>query len=313
MPWHPAGSIDMINVTEKKVLSSDGKHMLAGKVYLPEGEPAGIFHVVHGMTEYMDRYDSFMRTMADNGYICFGYDHLGHGYTVADKSELGFIAHKNGWERLAEDVRVFSDDVRKEYGENLPYYLMGHSMGSFVVRIAANGYVEPDRLVIMGSSGPGIINSAGLALVKVMRIFRNEKSYSPFLENVAFGSYGKGFDDGDKYCWLTKDKAVRDAYEADEYCGYSFTLSAMQDLIKLNVECNKSRWFKTLRKDMPVLFVSGSDDPVGGHGKGITKAYEKLKANKENVSLKIYPGCRHEILNDTCKEETVKDILDFIR
>ena len=120
-------------MAEKKIFSvpsCDGVHDLAGVVYLPDGEARGLFHVVHGMTEHMDRYDRFLSDMADAGFISFGYNHLGHKGTVKDDSELGYIAKERGWELLARDVKVFSDAVKAEFDvENLPYYLMGHSMG----------------------------------------------------------------------------------------------------------------------------------------------------------------------------------------
>ena len=113
-------------ITEKiRVPSSDGIHQLSGVVYIPEGEIKGLYHIVHGMTEHIGRYDRFMRDIAENGYICFGYDNLGHGYTANDKSELGYIAKKKGWDLLSRDVKVFSDAMREKYGRNLPYYLMG--------------------------------------------------------------------------------------------------------------------------------------------------------------------------------------------
>ncbi|MDY3924654.1 MAG: alpha/beta hydrolase, partial [Eubacteriales bacterium] len=128
---------------EMRVPSSDGIHTLAGRVYRPEGRVRGLFHVVHGMTEHIARYDPLFRRMAEDGYLCFGYDHLGHGATARDAGELGYIADRDGWRRLAQDVAVFADAAERRYaalwaGEECPpYFLMGHSMGSFVVRTTA--------------------------------------------------------------------------------------------------------------------------------------------------------------------------------
>ena len=179
-------------IIDKKVLSSNKKHHLAGKIYLPEGEIKGYFHVVHGMTEHIARYDSFMSELAENGYIAFAYDHLGHGHTVNDDSELGFIAENNGDDLLARDVKVFSDEVRKEYG-NYPYYLMGHSMGSFVVRMSASKYLTPDKLIIMGTSGPNPIAGAGLVMCKLIKAIKGPKHISPLIDTLAFGTYNDHF------------------------------------------------------------------------------------------------------------------------
>ena len=143
-----------IKVIEKKVLSSDREHQLAGVVYLPDSAPKGLFHVVHGMTEHIGRYERFMRDLAAAGYITYGYDNLGHGKTARNESELGYIAPQDGWKLLVKDVEIFDRAMRAEYGEELPLTLMGHSMGSFIVRLSAeiSGYY--DKLIIMGTGGP---------------------------------------------------------------------------------------------------------------------------------------------------------------
>lgn len=299
-------------VIDKKVLSSNNINQLAGKVYLPEGEIKGYFHIVHGMTEHIARYDSFMIELAENGYIAFAYDHLGHGHTAKDDSELGFIAERDGDDLLARDVKVFADAVRAEYGEH-PYYLMGHSMGSFVVRMSTQKYITPDKLIIMGTSGPNPIAGAGLILCKILRSVKGPRHISSFIENMAFGSYNDHFkDENDSKSWLTKDVEVRKKYISDKYCTFKFTISAMHDLISLNTGCNTDEWFKSVANKMPILLVSGEDDPVGDYGKGIRICEEKLKANGANVTIKLYPNNRHEILNDTAREETIKDIFEFI-
>ncbi len=299
-----------------KVKSSDGIHELCGVVYIPNCEAKGLFHVVHGMTEHMDRYDRFLRDIADAGYIAFGYNHLGHKST-ADDSELGYIAKKNGWELLARDVKVFSDAVRSKFGTpEMPYYLMGHSMGSFVVRVAAEKFIKPTRLIVMGTGGPNPVAGAGLALIGLIKLFRGDKHISPLIENVAFGSYNKRFggdDPDDSKKWLTNDESIRRIYYADKYCMFKFTVSAMGDLIKLIKCCNSNKWFKNIDEKMPILLVSGAEDPVGDYGKGVLKVEENLKKNGKNVICKLYDGARHEILNDFTYDTVKEDILSFIK
>ena len=297
----------------KKVLSSDGKHMLNGRVYYPEGTPKGLLHVVHGMTEYIARYDRFMTRMCDEGYVVFGYDHLGHGRTAENEDELGFIAHKDGWKRLAEDVGVFANEIKKDYPD-LPYYMMGHSMGSFIVRIAAKDVIVPDKLIVMGTSGPNPAAGPGLFLTKVIKLFRGEKHRSLFLCLIAFGSYNKKFkEEKDIRSWLTKDPESRDKYRNDKYCTYIFTTSAFSDLMKLIRNCNSGKWFKGFPEKVPVMLVSGGDDPVGNYGKGVTKVYDKLKKAGKDAKMKLYPNNRHEILNDTAYDEVTADIIDFLK
>ena len=303
----------MIKVIDKDVLSSDKKHQLKGKLYLPEGQAKGFFHVVHGMTEYIGRYDGFMRKMAEAGYITFGYDHLGHGRTALDDSELGFIAHEKGWEKLVDDVFIYGNTIRKAMGGDLPFILMGHSMGSFIVRLTAAKYDHYDKLIVMGTSGPNPAAGAGIAVTSALKKLKGERGYSKLVYNMAFGKYNERFaDENDKYAWLSVSLENRDSYRSDKLCTYQFTVSAMQDLIRLNKYSNDKDWFDTINKQKPILLVSGSEDPVGDYGAGVTKVYELLKAKGADVRMKLYEGYRHEILNDACGDEAVRDILDFV-
>ena len=294
----------------KKVPSTDGKHELYGRVYLPQGEIKGLFHVVHGMTEHMERYESFMKEMAAEGYICFGYDHLGHGRTANDRSELGYIAKKGGWKLLVDDVTAFGNAMRAEYGENLPYILMGHSMGSFIVRLASVMGRSPDKLIVMGTGGPNPLAGAGLFLVAILKRLGKAKEISALIHKLAFGAYNKRFKGDGSRGWLTSDAGIREKYANDPLCNFHFTVSAMGDLINLTKRSNSGKWFKQVKKDMPVLLVAGKDDPVGNYGKGVRVVFNKLKKQGSLVEIRLYDG-RHEILNDTCKATVVADIKKF--
>ena len=299
---------------EFKVLSSDNVHMLAGVVYLPEGEAKGLFHVVHGMTEHMGRYERFMADMAKEGWICFGYDNLGHGRTAKDDSELGYIADKRGWEFLARDVGIFSEAVRAEYGNNdMPYVLMGHSMGSFISRLAAERYVKPQKLIIMGTGGPNPAAGAGIALIEAVKLFKGGKHISPMVDKLVFGDYNKKFKDSDVApgAWITTDVEIRKKYAADRFCAFKFTVSAMGDLVRLLKYSNRGGWYKNLSGDISILLVSGEDDPVGGYGKGIITVRDKLTSAGKNVTCRLYSGARHEILNDFTYDTVKNDILNF--
>lgn len=301
-----------INMIEKFVESSDGIHTLAGRVYVPEGEIKGFFHVVHGMTEHIARYDLFMREIASTGRICFGYDNLGHGRTAKDKTELGYIAKKDGWKYLASDVKIFSDEIRKEYGENLPYILMGHSMGSFIVRTACEMSVKPDKLIIMGTGGPNAATGIGLFILNTMIAFKGDRYISSAADKLMFGSFNDGFDNEGPSAWLSCDENARKAYHADEFCTFKFTLGALRDLVKLNSFANSGKWFSNFDKKIPVLLVSGADDPVGNYGKGVTVVYNKLLKKGVDARMHLYESGRHEILNDDTHDAVVADILSFL-
>ncbi len=299
--------------------SSDGLHMLAGVVYLPEGETKGYFHIVHGMTEHITRYDRIMSDLADAGYVCFGYDHLGHGKTVKDKSELGYIAKKKGYDLLCRDVKAFSDAVFAEYsekyGSSLPYFLMGHSMGSFIVRLATEKYAKPDKLIVMGTGGANPAAGAGIALIEIIKLFKGDKHISKLVYDLAFGGYNNKFkndENASSQSWLSTDLEIRKKYMEDDYCTFKFTVSAMGDLMRLLKYSNRAAWFKKLPK-IPVLLVAGEDDPVGNYGKGVLEVEAKLKKRGHDVKCILYKGARHEILNDFTYEITKNDILYFCR
>lgn len=299
------------------VTSSDGVHTLAGVVYVPDGKIRGFFHVVHGMTEYIARYNRLMKAIAEEGFVCFGYDNLGHGETARDENELGYIAKKDGWRLLVRDVKVFSDAVIAVYGEKkkLPYFLMGHSMGSFIARLAAETCVRPDGLIVMGTGGPNPVAGVGLSLIGGIKALRGDRYVSPLIEKIAFGSYNERFGGGtaeDPNPWLTTDDAVREKYNRDPLCTFKFTVSAMGDLIQLTKNANRGAWYKNLSVKIPVLLVSGEEDPVGDYGKGVRAVEKKLKATHHDVECILYTGARHEILNDFTYEAVKKDILDFM-
>lgn len=295
-----------------EVKSTDNIHTLRGKIFIPNGEIKGLFHLVHGMTEYIDRYDHLFSFLAENGFVAFGYDHLGHGKTAESDDELGFIAHKDGWKYLVNDVVTFTKAVKKIYPET-PTALMGHSMGSFIARLVAESYAaEYDKFIFCGTSGPNPASSAGLLLVKIIKAFKGEKHKSNLIQNIAFGSYNNGFQGDTPYEWLTNDREIINKYAADKYCTFRFTVSAMGDLMNLLSKCNRGAWFKSLDGTKPILLIAGDKDPVGNYGKGVKAVYEKLIKNGKKCDIKLYENCRHEIHNDICKDEMFSDILKFI-
>ncbi len=293
------------------VPSSDGIHTLAGVVYIPDSEARGYFHIVHGMTEHIGRYDTFMRDITEAGYICFGYDNLGHGYTAKDKSELGYIAKKRGDDLLCRDVKVFSDAVFARYGKK-PYYLMGHSMGSFITRLAVEKYVKPDKYICMGTGGKNAAAAPGLAVIALVKLLRGDRHISKLVDRLAFGSYNKRFPGEGGSAWLTNNQAVQSAYREDDFCKFKFTVSAMGDLVRLNKNANRTAWYKNMPKDIPVLLVSGENDPVGNYGKGVHEVCDKLNSYGVNARCILYPNARHEIINDTTYGQVKSDILEFI-
>ena len=293
--------------------SSDGIHDLNGVLYIPDGEIKGLFHIVHGMTEHMGRYHEIMEALANEGYLAFGYDNLGHGTTATDDSELGFIASENGWEHLVDDTFRFEGQVMALYPDK-KLTVMGHSMGSFIVRMAALKYGEHyNSLIICGTAGPNIAAPFGLLLTDILKKLKGERYVSPLIQKIAFGAYNKRFEKDSPYNWLTKDKEIIEKYAKDKFCTFKFCVCAMHDLIMLISLANSKTWFSKISRSLPILLIAGEEDPVGNYGKGVRTVYNNLKNNRvRDVILKLYPNCRHEILNDSCKAEVTEDIFKFL-
>lgn len=301
---------------ELRVPSTDGLHDIYTRLYIPQGEPKGFVQFVHGMTEHIRRYDEIMKLLCEEGYIVFGHDHLGHGYTATDENELGYIAETNGWEILIDDVHAVLRTIKERFPDiNKKTVLFGHSMGSFVVRLTVQKYpADYDDLIVCGTGGKNPAAPFGLVLLRLIRLFKGSRHRSNTVQKLAFGSYNKSFEGTSPYEWLTRDENVKKAYSEDKYCTFLFTVSAMQDLLRLNIKSNKQKWFESLKKDMNIFLISGSMDPVGNYGTGVQEVYNRIiKAGHEKTKIKLYKDGRHEILNETNNKEVYKDISDFIK
>lgn len=295
-----------------RVPSGDGVHSLFCVLYRPAGQPIGLFQLVHGMTEYIDRYAPLMEAAAEAGLVCFGHNHLGHKDTAGD-DELGYIAEKGGDRLLVADVHAVGEEMRRAY-PGLPHVLFGHSMGSFVARLAAERYGEEYASCVFCGSGSAPAGALlGQGVLRALATLRGDHAVSGLAYRLAFGGYRRRCkDEPSPNAWVTSDPEQLARYDSDPYCTFRFTLSAMGDLVRLNRRANRGAWFAHMRRDLPILMVSGDDDPVGGWGKGVTRVAERLRNAGCTVELKLYPGMRHEILNERGREEPTRDILDFV-
>ncbi len=302
-----------IEKKSRKVLSSDLRHYLAGMMYIPEGEIKGIFQIAHGMREHIGCYDAFMREIAEEGYLVFGYDHLGHGHTVDNPSEFGYFSSHDGWRHLVNDVTVFAEDVREEYGRDIPYVLMGFSMGSFIVRLNAAEFNHQDKLIVMGTGGYNPQCGLGIALIRTVKGIRGEHYVSPVIQTRVFGSYNERFPEDGELGWLSSMEESRREYENDPLCSFEFTMSAMEDLLTLSDECNKRWWYTEIDKTKPILLLSGADDPLGNYGSAIHDVCNRLQESGAQAEMKLYEGCRHVILKDKLSGEVIRDIKQFLK
>lgn len=290
--------------------SADGKTQSAGYFFTPsETSPKAVIQLSHGMCEYICRYEHMIDVLCEAGYAVCGNDHLGHGDTSPDA--YGFFAERDGYALLLSDLKTMNDLAHEKY-PGLPYFLLGHSMGSFLARWFAEKYPQAqDALIISGTGGPGLLMKVGKQLARFLAAVRGPRFVSKFMVRASMGSYCKKIDNPTSgSAWLSRDSTVWAEYDADPKCNFSFTVSAYRDLLTAHTHVNTPAWANALRKDMPIYIYSGDFDPVGNYGKGVRAVYDLLKnAGVQDVSLKLYPGGRHEMHNETNKEEVFADLI----
>lgn len=296
--------------------SSDGIHKINGYRWLPkQGVYLGIVQIVHGMVEFADRYDAFARFLCDNGYIVVAEDHLGHGSSVNSESEWGYFTKYDGFNYIIKDLHALHLKQAKEFPD-LPYFFLGHSMGSFLTRIYISHYGKSlSGAIIMGTGNqPPALAFLGKALASLISLFKGEKYRSHFINNMAFGSYNKRFKPArTPYDWLTKDTQIVDAYMKDPRCTFIFTLNAYKELFDGVMYVGQKSNISKTPKELPLLLTSGAQDPVGGFGRGVVHVYDMYKAaGIDDVSIKLYENDRHEILNETDRDQIYQDILAWL-
>lgn len=294
--------------------SADGKNKVQGYLYVPEGELRGILQISHGMSEYFLRYDDFAQFMARHGYVVCGNDHLGHGATVAVDADYGHISDENGWQYMLEDLHTVTKKIRKKFPK-LPFYLLGHSMGSFLARLYLAEYPEEaDAAIIMGTSGDNQSLPLGLCFCNLTISLQGYRHRSLMLDYLAFGAYNRRIPQNEtKFDWLSRDHQVVEAYIADPKCGFVFTASSFKAMFTLLQKISNKGWVKALNPELPVYMLAGKMDPVGNYGQGVKVVFEKMKQHgMQDVTLKLYPGARHELLNETNRQEVYEDILSWL-
>lgn len=295
--------------------SSTGKNKIHARMCVPDTEPRAIVQIIHGIAEYIDRYDEFMSFLADNGIIAVGTDHLGHGKSIESEEQTGFFAYDNGWDYVVRDEEVLRLAMHENYPE-LPIIVFGHSMGSFMTRTLLIRYPDAFNAAIIsgtGNQGSALVNG-GLFMGNLVTGLKGAHHYSKFLNNLAFGSYNKIYENPKtEYDWLSRAEANVQKYIDDPLCGFIPSCSLFRDMMTGVKFITNRKNLTAMNKDMPVYFMSGDKDPVGECGKGVQKAYNNfLEAGMKDVSIKLYPGGRHEMLNEINKDEVYTDILAWL-
>lgn len=295
--------------------SGDGRTQLHGIVWEPDGiEVKAVVQLVHGMCEYIDRYHDFAVFLTGHGYAVIGHDHLGHGKSMNSEADLGYFADKDGHNIVVEDMHRITD-----YGKNRwygkPLFILGHSMGSFMTRRYLTRYSdELAGAIVMGTGMiPGGVAKAGRLMANLIGKIKGYRHPSKMLTNMVLGGNNKPFEPGRTDCdWLTKDEVIVDSYVADPLCGFMFTAGAFRDFFTVMAELADGVDADKIRRNLPVLITMGEIDPVGGAKAG-KELFDKYTAmGMSDVTLKIYPGDRHEILNELDRRQVYEDILKWV-
>ena len=291
-------------------LSKDGKTTIHAVKWIPDdGAYRAVLQITHGMVEYIGRYREFAEYLNSRGFLVVGHDHLGHGASVRSEKDWGYFAHPDPSDTLVEDMHTLRVTVQKE-NPDLPYFMLGHSMGSYMLRKYL--CIHPDGIrgaVIMGTgSVPDLTTRAGLVLCRLLAVFRGWRFRSQLIQSMSYSRPYRKFDltgENLKNSWLSKNEENLKAYYGDPRCTFVFTLNGYRGLL----DDNQKEHIAKMPKELPLLLVSGEEDPVGDLGEGVKRVYRMFReAGIRDVTCRLYPGDRHEILNETDRKQVYADI-----
>ena len=295
--------------------STNGKNKILARICTPDKPPKAVVQIAHGIAEHISRYDPFMFFLAENGYVAVGNDHLGHGLSAENEDGLGIFDTQNGWTYAVDDMKALRDQVRQDF-HDIPYIFFGHSIGSVLTRTYLIRYPDQYDAAILSGTGqqsPALIN-AGFFAANLLTLLRGPGADGKLLNDMAFGSYCKKIDNPrTPFDWLSTNEENVDRYIADPLCGFVAKCSMYRDMMGGLKFLTKQSNIDKMNKDAPIYFMSGAEDPVGDYGAGVEKAYRAFcDAGLHDVTMKLYPGGRHEMLNETNREEVMQDILAWL-
>ena len=296
--------------------ASDGVQIFTYK-WMPDDASVvkGVVQIAHGMAEHAARYERFAEALTKAGYAVYANDHRGHGKTAGSQEEIGYFADETGWEKVVEDMHTLTGIVKKEFPKK-PFFLFGHSMGSFLSRHYSMLYAnELSGLVLSGTGGdPGIIGKIGLFIAKMDARIHGKKAKSEIMNKLSFGAFNDAFKPNrTDYDWLSRDNTEVDKYISDPLCGTVFTSGFFCDMLSGIGYINKKENIAKIPKNLSIYIFSGAKDPVGASTKGVTQVFKALKsAGIGDLTLKFYEDGRHEMLNEINRDEVFSDVIAWL-
>lgn len=307
--------IIMIQESNFNLSCDDNFELFVRKWEDNEKQAKAVIQIEHGMGEHSKRYVHFASFLVKNNFIVYADDHRGHGESAKTENELGFFDVSDGWNKVINDTNALSERIKKE-NPNLPIILLGHSMGSFIIRdLITKNETKYKAAILSGTTGdPGAIAVVGKLIANLLVTFQGKQAKNNFLNQTGFGKFNKAFKPNrTEFDWLSRDNDVTDKYAADPKCGKLMSTGFILDLTYGINYINSAGAFEKTPKELPLYLIAGDKDPVSEGGKGVKEVHEKYKkAGIKNLSMKLYTDARHEILNEINKEEVYNDILNWI-
>ncbi len=312
----PFERIVMVNKTTLSFPSKDGIHTIyATKWQSDDISPIAILQLIHGMAEHIGRYDEFACHMAQKGYIVVGDDHLGHGRSAKEYGDYGYFCEKKAASVLVMDEHRLKEVMQKKEKE-LPYFMLGHSMGSLILRNYLIQYgQEIDGAILCGTPNNGSVKVGMARIISgLLKLCGKNREKSAFLDRLVFGSYNKRTEKRTCFDWINIDEKVVDEYMNDPQCGFLFTVNGFDTMFQLSANVNKMSLLKRIPKDLPILLIAGKEDPVGNYGKGVAHVYRQYRQlGIAGAELKLYDNARHEILFEPEKDIVFADICNWLQ
>lgn len=298
-----------------RILSKDGVHKLFVAVWEPQVKPIGIVQISHGMQEYILRYDEFAAFLCSKGFVVIGNDHLGHGRTVRDDDELGYMCSGDAGSVIVHDLHRVTMYAKKKY-PGIPVFLLGHSMGSFLARrymMTYGSQIKGAILVGTGDQKNGILIGA-MAVCAILGKIKGEKYRSPFVEFCSFATYNRKIKNPHHHDeWIAANEDVLEKRRNDKLCTFRFTVNGFFNLFNTLRYIQVKNNIKKIPKKLPVLMLAGQDDPVGDYTKGVLRVYDSFVVRgMYDIVLKLYTDMRHEVLNEKERKNVYEDIYKWI-
>lgn len=296
--------------------SRDGKSRIHAVRYTPEeGAPRGVVQIIHGMAEYAERYEAFAEYLTKKGFVVTGEDHLGHGKSVPGGGAYGYFCEQDPATVVVRDVHRLKKMTQSIY-PGIPYIILGHSMGSFILRNYLCRYGTGIAAAVIVGTGmpPGWTVRCSKALAAVQKFLCGGRHVDRLINRAVFGRYNRRVENPrTPNDWISRSAENVERYNADPLCGFIFTVNGFQTLFELIARIQKKENLEKVPGDLPLLMLSGAEDPVGAYGEGVKRAYDSLKsAGVRDIRLKLYGEDRHEILNEPDRQQVMQDIYDWI-